>query len=154
MDIGCGDGALTALIREKTKVSKVFGVDISEKAARKAKKRGIKVIPLNIDEQDIPFTDNSFDIIFLGTKFGVGHLFPFWLNAGHLRLFTHRAIRDLVKIYNFQVEKIYGFGINTELGLGKKFFLIAIFLNKILQAFPSFSLDLILVFRKKKLPVK
>ncbi len=203
LDLGCGDGAFVALIREKTKVSEVFGVDISEEAARKAKERGIEAIPLNIDEQDLPFTDNSFDIVFCGeliehlfdpdhllqeirrvlkpgglcilttpnlsswvnrialllgyqpfftevsTKFGVGHLFPFWLNAGHMRLFTYRAIRDLVKIYDFQVEKIYGVGINTKLGLGKKLFLIASLLNKIFQPFPSLASDLILVIRKK-----
>jgi SAM-dependent methyltransferase len=85
----------------------------------------------------------------VSTKFGVGHLFPFWLNAGHIRLFTYRAIRDLVKIYDLQVEEIYGVGINTKLGLGKKFFLITILLNKIFQAFPSFASDLIVVFRKK-----
>lgn len=65
LDIGCGDGELTLLIKEKTK-AEIYGVDISEDALKIARKKGIKIKIADIDGNKIPYEDEFFDAIFCG----------------------------------------------------------------------------------------
>jgi 2-polyprenyl-3-methyl-5-hydroxy-6-metoxy-1,4-benzoquinol methylase len=64
LDIGCGLGNFT--LRLKNFGNQLYAVEISEKAAKLAKEKGIKARLLDVDEQDLPYVNNFFDIIFCG----------------------------------------------------------------------------------------
>jgi hypothetical protein len=80
-------------------------------------------------------------------KYGVGHPFRWWIGAGHIRLFTLKALIELVTIHKFRIVSKIGFGINTRLGYGKKWSIIAKMANKIFST-PSLSSDIMLVIKK------
>ncbi len=60
LDVGCGDGLLLSLVKEKGIEAK--GVDISEKGAEKARAKGHDVVVGDISGP-LPFPDNAFDIV-------------------------------------------------------------------------------------------
>lgn len=63
LDLGCGDGSLTARVASFIRAKEVIGVDISEEALEKAKEKGIKVFKVNLESDPLPFIDNYFDFI-------------------------------------------------------------------------------------------
>lgn len=63
LDVGCSDGDISRLFLEKG--YDVHGVDISEKALKKANERGIKVIKADITKR-LPYSDTEFDVVFCG----------------------------------------------------------------------------------------
>lgn len=65
LDIGCGQGFLIEKLLKKTKHNSVVGVDISPKLCSIASARNPKAIIFNSDAENLPFTRNSFDIIFI-----------------------------------------------------------------------------------------
>ena len=72
LDIGCGDGFITAKIGEATG-AEMFGVDISRDALNDANRRGIDARFANLDKGRLPFTDGFFDAVFCGDV--VEHIF-------------------------------------------------------------------------------
>ena len=73
LDIGCGDGSLTLLLKEKAGAKEAFGIEISSEGMKAAQKKGISSFKLNVDEEDFPFEDEYFDAIFCGEL--IEHLF-------------------------------------------------------------------------------
>jgi len=71
LDIGCGVGSFTLQLREFA--GELYGVEISKEAMKFAQERGIKVSQLDIDEDNLPFRNDFFDIIFCGQL--IEHLF-------------------------------------------------------------------------------
>jgi len=65
LDIGCGDGVITSMLKNFTKAN-AYGIDISKSAVLKAKKRGIVAKVVDIDRDKFPFKKNTFDAIFCG----------------------------------------------------------------------------------------
>lgn len=65
LDIGCGDGLITSLLRDVTG-AEAHGLDISRSAVAKANGKGIRAKALNVDEGSFPFRKNTFDAIFCG----------------------------------------------------------------------------------------
>lgn len=63
IDLGCNDGGLTLLFKEKLSVKEVYGVDINEEAVLKAGKRGVKAYRLDLSKDKLPFPDNFFDLV-------------------------------------------------------------------------------------------
>ncbi len=63
LDIGCYDGTIAALIKEKN--NEVYGVDISQNAVELATQKGVKAQITDIDS-GLPFSDDFFDVIFAG----------------------------------------------------------------------------------------
>lgn len=61
LDVGCSEGELGAIIKEKFN-SKVYGIEISEKAIEIAKKRLDKVMKINI-EDEFELDEKNFDVI-------------------------------------------------------------------------------------------
>lgn len=59
LDIGCYDGTISQLIKEKNNV--VIGLDMSMNALNMAKKKGIECVSANAE--NLPFKDASFDVI-------------------------------------------------------------------------------------------
>jgi 2-polyprenyl-3-methyl-5-hydroxy-6-metoxy-1,4-benzoquinol methylase len=61
LDVGCATGYLGVAIKKKG--NKVYGIEISEKAAKKAKEDLDDVIVGNIEEIEIPYPKKYFDLI-------------------------------------------------------------------------------------------
>ena len=65
LDAGCGEGVLTCLLAERG--VEVVGVDISvpnvESALRLAAEWGVYVTFFQVDVENLPFPDNSFDVV-------------------------------------------------------------------------------------------
>ena len=64
LDLGCGDGELMELLRER-KSCRVFGVELDKNLARQAVSRGLSVLEADIDEGLKEFPGDSFDIVVL-----------------------------------------------------------------------------------------
>lgn len=71
LDIGCGDGTVGGYLI-KNYNCEVYGIDISEDAVEKAKKKNIKAI-VGSSEEKLPFESQTFDTVFWGDN--VEHLF-------------------------------------------------------------------------------
>lgn len=80
-------------------------------------------------------------------RHSTGHPFSFG-PFGHVRLFTLRALLELLKLHGFRPTHIDGFGINTLLGYGKRWKWAAIIANTLLRS-ASLSSDLLVVCQKR-----
>jgi len=61
LDVGCASGYLGAEIKKMN--NKVFGIEISAKAAEEAKMALDSVLVGNIEEIDLPYAEKQFDVI-------------------------------------------------------------------------------------------
>jgi methionine biosynthesis protein MetW len=77
----------------------------------------------------------------------VGHPFPFWSIAGHIRMFTLKALCQLVEIHGFKIIQKIGFGIDTHVEYGKRFKILAKIANKLFSN-PSLASHIMLVMTK------
>lgn len=73
LDVGCGDGSFTLLLKEASIAKDVHGIEISKEAVESANAKGINAIRIDVDEQDFPFENGYFDATFCGET--IGHLF-------------------------------------------------------------------------------
>ena len=62
LDLGCGDGALLALLQQ-TRGCTGYGVEIADANVLACVQRGVNVIQLNLDEGLALFGDASFDVV-------------------------------------------------------------------------------------------
>lgn len=85
LDIGCGIGNFIPTLQEQA--TEVRGIEISKKAVAIAKKKGLDVSQLDIDDSDLSFHDNSFDTIFCGEF--IEHIF----DPDHLLDEIHRTLK-------------------------------------------------------------
>jgi methionine biosynthesis protein MetW len=66
LDIGCGDGSLSLLLKEATRAKEVYGVEISPSAVKQATIKGLRVKRLDIEKGKLPFGDCFFDLVLCG----------------------------------------------------------------------------------------
>lgn len=203
LDVGCGDGNFSVLLKEACKAKEVYGIEISEKGADLARKNGVKCYQLDVDEEDFLFEDNYFDavvaleliehlfdpdhfldevyrvlkpegIFVLSTPnlasihnriallFGyqpfsvmvslnnsVGHL---GFSAGgaapdHIRFFTLRSLKELLKIHKFEILEVKGSC--AMLPENMRFKRVVRAVDKFLTMFPSLAYRSVVVCRKK-----
>ena len=62
LDLGCGDGALLALL-QKERGCTGYGIELDDANVQACVKRGVNVIQLNLDEGLAVFDDASFDVV-------------------------------------------------------------------------------------------
>ncbi len=111
LDIGCGDGFITAKLGESTG-AKMSGVDISKDALRAAKKRGIDAKFANLDSGRIPFADGCFDAVFCGDV--IEHIFDTERLLGEVRRvlkpdgFMVMSVPNVAAWYN-RIIMLFGF---------------------------------------------
>ena len=206
MDIGCGDGNFTMLMAKSLGAKEIYGVDISEKGVEMARKKGVKAFKIDVDEENLPFNDNYFDVVtaleviehlfdpdhFLEEVYRVlkpngifilstpnlaaihnriallfGYQpFPMGVSArinigriyepdsehpqslDHVRVFTLRSLKELLKIHKFEILEIKGScAMLPENMMFKRLFKA---LDKFFTLFPSLSYRVILVCSKTK----
>lgn len=74
LDVGCGDGATEIFMKHYLSNLFISGVDVSQKSIKIAKNRKLlDVFFYHYDGDNIPFEDNTFDIVFMA---GVLHHVP------------------------------------------------------------------------------
>ncbi|HXX59231.1 MAG TPA: class I SAM-dependent methyltransferase [Dehalococcoidales bacterium] len=165
LDIGCGDGSFTVLLKDALQAAEATGIDISQEAVASAAEHGINAQVMDVDEAALPFADSCFDVIYCGEViehvFDTDHLLgemrrvlkpsgygiittpnlSSWANRlallfgyqpfassvspwhegagklmmrgdegqwGHIRVFTCRALKELVQINGFEIERLEG----------------------------------------------
>lgn len=62
LDLGCGDGALLALLRDARQCSG-YGIELDDAKVEACVARGVNVIQRNLEEGLSIFDDNSFDVV-------------------------------------------------------------------------------------------
>jgi methionine biosynthesis protein MetW len=62
LDLGCGDGALLALLREQRRCTG-YGIELDDAQVLGCVQRGVNVIQRNLDEGLAIFDDASFDVV-------------------------------------------------------------------------------------------
>lgn len=61
LDVGCGDGALAALVKDRFR--EVHGVDVSDVALARAARAGVITQKANLNSDRLPYVDDSFDYV-------------------------------------------------------------------------------------------
>ncbi|MDA8454999.1 methionine biosynthesis protein MetW [Acidovorax sp. GBBC 3334] len=62
LDLGCGDGALLAMLQRERGCTG-YGVEIADENVLACVRRGVNVVQLNLDEGLAMFNDNAFDVV-------------------------------------------------------------------------------------------
>ena len=203
LDIGCGDGAITVQLMQSMAAKEAFGVDIAPEAASAARARGVNASCVDIDNQDLPFEDGWFDVVYCGEiiehVFDPGHLLletrrvlkaggscvlttpnlAGWPNRlalflgfqpyptavspnyeavgklvfrgeegqwGHIRVFTLRALKELVRLHGFVIQSAKGCPVTLK--SSHRLAPVARFLDRRLARFPGLANRVILVLTK------
>lgn len=73
LDVGCGDGAFTLVLQKVTGAAKAYGVEMSPEGADAARSQGIECAVLDVSEEDLPFSEAFFDLVYCGEI--IEHLF-------------------------------------------------------------------------------
>lgn len=66
LDIGCGVGTIGLYLGEALGAKEVYGVEIATAWVEEARKNGLKAFQVDLNQEGLPFEDNSFDAIFCG----------------------------------------------------------------------------------------
>lgn len=61
LDIGCYEGTISKCIADNN--NEVYGIDISESAVKLAKEKGIDARVVDVEEEELPFSDGFFDVV-------------------------------------------------------------------------------------------
>lgn len=129
LDVGCGDGNFSIVIRDACQARVVYGIEATEKGVELAQENGVIASRLDIDSDVFPFEDGSFDAIFAGEI--IEHLF----DPDHLLDEIYRVLRpggilvlttpNLASIHN-RIALIFGYqpfpmGISSRLNEGRMY---------------------------------
>ncbi len=87
LDIGCGDGSFTVLLREALGTPATDGIEIAPEAVDALVKKGIRAHRVDIDNAPFPFAAATFDVIYCGEV--IEHLF----NPDHLLREIYRVLQ-------------------------------------------------------------
>ena len=127
LDVGCGDGNFSILLKEACKAKEVYGIEISEEGVESARKKGVKAFQLDIDEDDFPFEEDYFDDIFAGEV--IEHLF----DPDHFLDEVYRVLKpqgifvlstpNLAAIHN-RIALLFGYqpfplGVSARMNIGR-----------------------------------
>jgi methionine biosynthesis protein MetW len=206
LDVGCGDGDITLLLKERMGAKEAYGLELAHEAVTAAKQKGIICYQLDIDETDFPFNDEFFDSVYCGEiiehLFNPDHLLkevfrvlkrggrcvittpnlagwpnrlalllgyqPYPMAAspvhesvgklltkepegqwGHIRVMTLKALKELVSIYGFKIERIIGCPVTVKSALPKIVTKLITLVDKFMSNFPSLATRVIVVIKKE-----
>jgi len=66
LDIGCGSGEFSVLLKKAFKAKELFGVELSPEGQALATEKGIQVSRLDLNKEPLPYPDNFFGMVFAG----------------------------------------------------------------------------------------
>jgi len=87
LDVGCGDGSFSLLLKEASSAREIYGIEVSPEGTELANKAGVKAFCLDLDAEDFPFEDNFFNAVFCGEI--IEHLY----DPDHLLEEAHRVLK-------------------------------------------------------------
>lgn len=74
LDLGCGTGEMLKLILQEDAGKELYGIDLSEKMLQVAKSKLPEQVKLLLgDSETLPFSDNTFDVVYCNDSF---HHYP------------------------------------------------------------------------------
>lgn len=206
LDIGCGDGTFTILLKESLKAKEVAGIEISQEAIAAAKEKGITAYHLDIDKSPFPFANDYFDVVYCGEiiehVFDTDHLlnevhrilkpdgiailttpnlagwpnrlalllgyqpFPTAVSPlhegvgklffkgdegqwGHIRVFTVRALNELLRIHHLSIMRIVGCPISFKTPSSNTTTKVIQMLDRTLSRISSLSNRVVVVVKKE-----
>ena len=65
LDLGCGNGELLSILKQRRKVKKAQGIEIDEQSIYKCVKSGLSVFHGDIDSGLTEYNDRAFDYVIL-----------------------------------------------------------------------------------------
>jgi SAM-dependent methyltransferase len=205
LDIGCGDGSFTVLLKEALKAKEAAGIEIAPEVVAVLEKKGIKAYQLDIDEQPFPFPQESFDMVYCGEIiehiFNTDHLLeevrkvlkpdgkaifttpkmagwasrlalllgyqpfatavsPEYEGAGkllargnegqwgHIRVFTTRALVELLKIHHFDIRVLTGCPVSVKTAGSPGLISLSQLVDRAMAKFPGLASRIIVVVKK------
>lgn len=86
LDIGCNDGSFTVSIANHIGATEIFGIEINEEIAKKAKDKNIRVSIIDANSS-FPFEDSFFDVII------ANQIFEHLLNTDGFLKEIHRVLK-------------------------------------------------------------
>lgn len=104
LDLGCGGALTSLLLKQKGKASEVTGVEISEKAARRAMSRIDKVLVGNLEQLEFPFPEDDFDFIILGDV--LEHLIDPWQFLDRVKKYLKPTGRIIATMPNVRCWRV------------------------------------------------
>jgi methionine biosynthesis protein MetW len=200
LDIGCGDGFFTILLKDSIGAEEVVGIEIASEGIKALEAKGIKAYKLDIDEDIFPFQDSYFDVVncseiiehlfnpdhmlqeiyrvlkpggiciittpnlagwpsrlalLLGyqpyptavspTHESAGKLFIKGYEGqwGHIRVFTLKALKELINLYQFKIIGVKG----CPITLSSKKSAVISFIDKIFSYIPSLATRVIIIIK-------
>lgn len=66
LDIACSEGSLTVILKKAMGAEEAYGVEISSEACEAARRKGVTVYQVDVDNAALPFEDGSFGAIYAG----------------------------------------------------------------------------------------
>jgi SAM-dependent methyltransferase len=129
LDVGCGDGNFSIMIKEACKAGVVYGIEATEKGVESANNNGVIAHQLDIDMGVFPFKDGYFDAVFAGEI--IEHLF----DPDHFLDEIYRVLRpggvlvlttpNLASIHN-RIALVFGYqpfpmGISSRFNEGRMY---------------------------------
>lgn len=79
LDLGCGTGEMLKLILQEDAGKELYGIDLSEKMLHVAKSKLPEQVKLLLgDSEALPFSDNTFDVVYCNDSF---HHYPSPMNV-------------------------------------------------------------------------
>ena len=66
LDVGCGDGNFSVVLREACHAKEVHGLEVTSTGVESAKKNGVLAVQLDLDRSNFPYPENLFDAVFAG----------------------------------------------------------------------------------------
>jgi methionine biosynthesis protein MetW len=205
LDIGCGDGSFTLLLKDALKAKETVGIEIAPEAVDALAKKGLKAYQVDIDEQPFPLGSGSFDVVYCGEiiehLFNPDHLLeevyrvlkpggscilttpnlagwpnrlalllgyqPFATSVspehegagklimkgnegqwGHIRVFTNRALLELLKIHQFKVKRLAGCPVTAKTSSSRIWPGLIKAVDNMMSVFPSLASRIIVVVEK------
>jgi ubiquinone/menaquinone biosynthesis C-methylase UbiE len=106
LDLGCGDGSTELFVQKHLPGWKVEGIDVSVESIKAANKKNLANAVFQIfNGTEIPFADNSFDVLFVAAVF---HHIDFSLHAGLVKE-IYRVLKPGGRLYLFEHNPINPF---------------------------------------------
>ena len=104
LDVGCGIGKTSAYLKSKYNIRETVGIEYVPEIAKAAEANIDRVYNLSIDDDDLPFSSNEFDLILLADI--LEHLVDPWGVAKRLASFLKPGGYAIFSLPNVQNWKI------------------------------------------------
>lgn len=104
LDVGCGNGALGKALKEKEIARKVVGIEINAKAADDARYNIDEVISVDIENANLQFEKEYFDLIIFGDV--LEHLYNPWKVLEGMKSYLKKDGHILISIPNVRYYRV------------------------------------------------